>query len=127
MPLAYGACAVPEESPVSPPAGAGLFPDGGHHNGLNGVHPVFRLVKDSAVAGAEHLVRDLPDVHALVMPLLCHLRFKIVERGQAVQVQHIGIFRGLQCLLRHPEGAQQPHPLGNLRLLAHGRPTHRRK
>ena len=39
-----------------------------------------------------------------------------------MQVQHIGIFRGLQCLLRHPEGAQQPHPLGNLRLLAHRGP-----
>ena len=40
------------------------------HDGLDGVHPVFRLVKDDGGGGLEHLVGDL---HGLPAELLAHL------------------------------------------------------
>ena len=74
------------------------------------------------MAAAEHLVADLPDVHALVVPLLGQLGLKVVEGGQAVHIQHIGVAGGLQGLLRHPVGGQQLGPLRDQVLLAHGGP-----
>ena len=65
--------------------------DGSHQHGLDGVHPVLRLVEYHAVAAAEHLVGDLPDVHALVLPLLGQLSLKSWKEGRQCMKMTLGL------------------------------------
>ena len=86
------------------------------------MHPVLGFVEYHAVRTPEDLVGDLPDIHALFLPFLCKLRLEIVEGGQAVHIENVGVFGGLQGLLCHAVGREEFGALGNQVLLAHGRP-----
>ena len=96
--------------------------DGRDHDGLDRVHPVLGLVEDLGVGGEEDLVRDLADIIAELLLGSGHGGVEVVEGGQAVQEDAVGIFRRLHHLARDLVRREQLDALGDLVLFAHGGP-----
>ena len=95
----------------------------GCHDSLDGVHPVFRLVKDDALGPLEHLVGDFHGVPAEPFAhLLADDGLVVVEGGQAVHKHGLrpgGLHQGGVDLV----GGQVGDPLGpDLHRLAHRDP-----
>ena len=65
------------------------------HDSLDRVHAVLGLVEDLGVRGEEDLVRDLADVVAELLLGSSHRGVEVVEGGQAVQENAVGILGGL--------------------------------
>ncbi len=99
------------------------FADGSNHHGLDGVHPVFGLVENLGMLAAEDLVGNLHRVKAkLLMNFPANDGVEVVEGGQAVEENHVGILGLADHLHVDLVGLEEPDPLGELALLAHGNP-----
>ena len=92
------------------------------HDGLDRVHTVLGLVEDLGVRGEEDLVRDLADIIAELLLGSGHRGVEVVEGGQAVQENAVGILRSLEHLARDLVRREQLDALGDLVLFAHGSP-----
>ena len=95
----------------------------GCQDGLDGVHPVFCLVKDDRLGAGEYGVGDF---HIASAEFLAHffanLGFEIVEGGEAVHKYGLGS-GGLHQFFRDRVGGQGGNPLRpDLRGLSHGHP-----
>ena len=93
------------------------------HDGLDRVHAVFGLVENLGVGGEKDLVRDLADIIAELLLRSGHRGVEVVEGGQAVQENAVGILRSLEHLARDLVGGEQLDALGDLVLFAHGSPN----
>ena len=87
------------------------------------MHTVLGLVEDLGVGGEEDLVRDLADIVAELLLGSGHGGVEVVEGGQAVQEDAVGVFGGLHHLARDLVGGEQLDALGDLVLFAHGSPN----
>ena len=86
------------------------------------MHAVLGLVEDLGVRGEEDLVRDLADIIAELLLGSGHRGVEVVEGGQAVQEDAVGILGGLEHLARDLVGGEQLDALGDLVLFTHGGP-----
>ena len=94
----------------------GSLPKRRHHHRLNGMHPVFRLVKHNARRRFKHLVRHFHS--AVQIELFRHLLTQrglvVMERRQTVQELHVRVTGQRHHLRVHLIPAQQGNPLGPL-------------
>src|ERR671912_445180 len=85
---------------------------GGHHHGLDGVHPVLGLIPDERVLGLEDLVGDLHAVQAeLLVDVLADLGLAVVEGRQAVQEPDPGVPGPADHVGVHLVGLEELDPL----------------
>ncbi len=84
-----------------------LFACGCDHNGLDGVHTVLRLVENLASFAAENLVGNflLGDA-VLLVDLAANAGLEVVEAGQAVEEDAIGIAGLLHHVHGHAVGGE---------------------